>query len=174
MIGHSPLARFNNGIYYETPNFAGVSVFAGHQLDEVKDATDDSITSIRARYQNGGLDASLAYADLSAGNKVTSFGASYDLKFIKPMAQYHDGKRGNKDRAHWLVGFTAPVLNGVARVAYSKQNDQSATNADRRLIAVGHDYSLSKRTLIYGTYINDKTNKASAINGFELGIRHNF
>jgi predicted porin len=174
LLGHSPLARFNNGIYYETPNLSGFTLFGGYQVDEVKDATDESIFSIRARYQAGGFDLALAHANLSTGNKVNSIAAAYNLKFIKPMIQYHDGKRGNADRVHWLAGFTAPLGAGEVRAAVSEQNDKSAKNIDRRLIALGYDYSLSKRTLIYATLINDKTTGVKGVNGAELGLRHSF
>jgi predicted porin len=174
LLTQSALARFNNGIYYETPNWGGFSVFAGHQLDEVKDSTDSSISSIRVRYQSGGLDTSLAYANLSKGNKVTSLGLSYDFKVVKPMFQFHSGQRNGIDRRHWLIGATAPLGAGNARVAYSKQDIRPAGRADRSLISAGYDYPLSKRTMLYGTYARDKTSGVKASNGIELGIRHNF
>jgi predicted porin len=179
MITHAALTRFNNGIYYETPSMGGFTVFAAHQLDEVKtDTTDESVSSVRLRFQTGGFDASVAYGEVNSRDKVVSLGLAYDFKSIKPMMQFHDGKRNGDDRQHWLVGFTAPVGAGELRAAYSAQNDKSPKNADRKLFAIGYDYSLSKRTIVYGTLASDRRglNTTAAVHkrGFELGMRHLF
>jgi predicted porin len=184
LIRQSALARFNDGIYYETPNLGGFSAFAGVQMDDVPGATDERFTSFRLRYQAGGFDASIGGASLNPGNKVTSFGLAYDFKFVKPMMQLHTGERNALDWRTFLVGLTAPLGTGELRAAYSKQDQrQGATQDDRTLFAVGYDYPLSKRTLIYGTVARDSTEQivtaTNAVtknnkNGFELGIRHNF
>jgi predicted porin len=188
LIRQSALPRFNDGIYYETPNLSGFTVFAGVQMDDVPGATDERFTSLRARYQGGALDVSVGAASLNPGNKVTSFGLAYDFKFVKPMMQLHTGQRNALDWRTWLVGLTAPLGTGELRAAYSVQDQrQGTTQEDRSLFAVGYDYPLSKRTLLYGTVARDTTERAvtagtppttttakNGKNGFELGIRHNF
>jgi predicted porin len=167
--------RMDNGLYYETPSLAGFTVFGALSLDENPAPTDERFTSVRLRYANGPIDISLGVGDLSTGNKVTSFGASYDFKIVKPMVQYHTGQRAGRDRSTWLVGGTAPLGSGELRAAYSKQDDRGpGLQTDRTLLAVGYDYPLSKRTLIYGTVVRDETDRQAGKSGFELGLRHTF
>jgi len=177
LLGHpsNTFVRMDSGIYYETPNLAGFSVFGAFAMDDTPGATDERFHSIRLRYVAGALDASLAIGDLSAGNKVNSFGLAYNLGFMKPMLQLHTGERAGRKRASWLVGATAPIGSGELRAAYSKQDDKGATNPiDRTLLAVGYDHPLSKRTLLYGTVVRDETDRQPGKNGFELGLRHSF
>ncbi len=177
LLGHpsATFVRMDNGLYYETPRLGGFTVFAAYSMDETPGPTDERYHSIRLRYAKGPLDVSLGVGDLSAGNHVNSFGASYDFKVVKPMVQYHTGKRAGRDRATWLAGATAPVGKGELRAAYSKQDDRgSGMQTDRTLLAVGYDHPLSKRTLVYGTVIRDKTSRQDAKSGFELGLRHSF
>lgn len=177
LLGHpsATFVRMDDGLYYETPNLGGFSIFGAFAMDDNPAPTDERFHSIRLRYASGPIDVSLGIGELSDGNDVQSFGASYDLKFMKPMVQFHTGKRSGRDRSSWLVGSTARIGSGELRAAYSKQDDRGpGTQTDRTLLAVGYDHSLSKRTLVYGTVARDTTDRASGKNGFELGLRHSF
>lgn len=177
LLGHpsNTFVRMDSGLYYETPNLGGFSAFGAFAMDDTPGATDERFHSIRLRYASGPIDVSLGIGELSDGNDVQSFGASYDLKFMKPMVQFHTGERAGRDRSSWLVGATAPIGSGEMRAAYSKQDDRGpGTQTDRTLLAVGYDYPLSKRTLVYGTVVRDKTDGDDAKNGLELGLRHSF
>jgi predicted porin len=173
ILGHTNLVRLENAAYYETPSMGGFSVFGSYQLDEVKDATDAKIWSVRLRYAQGPVDVALAHGKLGGDNDVTSFGASFDFKSIKPMIQYHRGERGGADRKSWLVGATAPVGAHGVRFAVSRLDFKGSSPVKRDLIALGYDHNLSKRTVLYGTIVRDKENSDSAT-GVELGIRHLF
>jgi predicted porin len=175
-LSSNQFVRFDSGIYYETPSFGGFTVFGALAMDDTPGATDERFHSIRLRYASGPVDISLATGELSQGNDVISFGASYNLGFMKPMVQIHRGERSGRDRGTWLVGANAPIgSGGELRVAYSVQDDRGpGTQTDRTLFAVGYDHLLSKRTALYGTVVRDKTDRAAARNGFEAGIRHTF
>jgi predicted porin len=174
LISTSPLARFDDGVYFETPKLAGFSVFAGVQLDDKINTADDRFTSIRLRYEAGPLDLSLGHADLSPGNRVASVGGAYAFGGVKPMFQFHTGRRNGGERSTWLVGVVARLGSGELRAATSRNDDRSSADIDRTLTAVGYDHPISKRTLVYGTVARDRTSGAKASNGFELGIRHGF
>lgn len=165
--------RLESGIYYETPKFGGFTVFGAATLKDEEDA--DEVYSVRLRYADGPIDASLGYGRHSSGNHVASLGMSYDFKFIKPMLQYHSGERESRKRATWLVGATAPLGPGKLRFGYSVQDDKGeAPQVDRKLLALGYDYGLSKRTLLYSTVVQDKEDGERRRHGLELGIRHSF
>lgn len=177
LLGHpsATFVRMDNGIYYETPNMKGFSVFGAIALDETPGATDERFHSVRLRYSAGPIDASVAIGKLSVGNDVQSVGLSYDLGFMKPMFQHHTGKRGGNKRGSWLLGVTAPIGSGELRFAHSMQDDKRAVGGiDRTLTALGYDYRMSKRTVVYGTVVRDKTDRQSGKSGFELGLRHSF
>ena len=189
LIGLSALPRFQDGLYYETPNFGGFSVFAGAQMDDIADANNDRHKSVRLRYAAGPIDASLAIGDMGNDDKVTSFGLSYKVGAFTPMFQYHKGERGGVDRSTILIGTLAKLGTGELRAAWSKSDDKRNASAtpvvrpeDRTLFAVGYDYPLSKRTLMYGTIANDSTKRSEVAGsytsrrarGFEAGIRHAF
>ncbi len=174
MLSQPALSRFSNGVFYETPKIGGFSVFAAYQLDEANDKTDDSATSVRLRFVTGEFDASLAHAELSAGNRVTSIGANYRLPNVRPMVQWHSGRRNGERRSHWLVGAVIAAPVGEVRVARLAENDRSPQSVDRRLASLGYDYPLSKRSLIYATIVRDRVSAAAARHGMEFGLRHNF
>jgi predicted porin len=193
LIGLSALPRFQDGLYYETPNLSGFTVFAGVQMDDIADANDDRHKSVRFRYASGPLDASLSIANMGNDDKVNTFGLSYKLGAFTPMFQYHSGERAGVDRSVLLIGTLAKLGPGELRAAWSKSDDKrdaraavgttpAVTPDDRTLFAVGYDYPLSKRTLMYGTFANDSTKRETVAGsftrtrsrGFEAGIRHSF
>jgi hypothetical protein len=73
-----------------------------------------------------------------------------------------------------LVGAFAKLGPGELRAAWSKLDDRTAANVDRKLAAAGYDHPLAKQTLVYGTVVRDKTRGDDAANGFEFGLRHSF
>jgi predicted porin len=174
LIGLSQLVRLESAAYYETPKFGGFSVFAAAQMDDQANALDDRIKTVRLRYESGPIDVSLAHADLRTGNEVTSFGAAFKLGAFTPMAQYHTGERNGAKRKTMLVGTLMKLGPGEVRAAWSKFDDRTAANLDRTLAAAGYDYSLSKRTLVYGTVVRDKVRTLSGNTGIEMGMRHSF
>jgi general bacterial porin, GBP family len=174
MLGQTVLSRFSNGVFYETPSAGGFTVFSGYQIDETKDKSDDSVLSVRLRFRSDELDVAIAHAEISQGNRVSSLGGSYRIGGVRPMAQFHTGRRGGERRDHWLAGATIGLSTGELRIALLGEDDRSLKNADRRLVSAGYDYSLSKRSLLYATYARDQLRGMSARNGIELGMRHSF
>ena len=69
-------------------------------------------------------------------------------------------------RRSMLVG--AKLGPGELRAAWSKLDDRTAANVDRKLAAAGYDHPLAKQTLVYGTVVRDKTRGNDAANGFDF------
>jgi predicted porin len=195
--GTTTLFRANNSIGYFLPNFGGFSGQFMYALKEAKTAnTPNEYTGIRLTYAAGPL--SVALATGTEGSAVetdsfkrTNFGASYDFGVAKPMAQYTIGKFGSAEVKHLMIGVVAPVGPGNIKASYTRSDyNPAAGNGDANQIAIGYDYSLSKRTAVYGTY-SRLTNKnggssfglspnaaAQTANGkstgIEFGVRHSF
>ena len=131
--------------------------------------------------------------------KTWSLGASYDLGMIKPAFIYHAEKVGSFKQNNFMIALTAPVGPGKLIGSYARY-DLKNSSADSDGLSVGYVYDLSKRTAVYGTYAYIK-NKDGAnrnvgaatgsfsglstanqaafvngenVNGFQVGVRHNF
>lgn len=174
LMRHAALVYQQNALFYETPDLGGFRVFVAHQLDETVGVNSD-VTAVSLRFRSQPLEAALAMADAGLpGNKITSFALAYDFGIVRPMVQWHTGKNAGNDWRTTLLGATAPLGPGKLRVAYSKLDQRSGGNDDRTKFAVGYDHSLSKRTLLYGTYARDTRVARANTNGIEIGMRHSF
>jgi predicted porin len=194
--GASTLVRANNTIAYFTPNLGGFGAQVQYAFKETTAANAaNEYAGVRLTYAAGPLSAALATA--SEGSTVatdsfkrTNFGIAYDFGFIKPMAQYTQGKFGAAKVNHYLVGLVAPLGAGNIKASYVRSDyNAAAGDGDASQIAVGYDYNLSKRTALYGTFsrISNKNTgtfglspNAAAVpaggasTGFEVGVRHAF
>lgn len=194
--GATTLVRANNTIAYFTPNLGGFGAQIQYAFKETPAANDpNEYAGIRLTYAAGPLSVALATA--SEGSSIatesfkrTNIGASYDFGFIKPMAQYTQGKFGAAKVNHYLLGVVAPLGAGNIKASYVRSDyNAAAGDADANQIAVGYDYNLSKRTALYGTFsrIANKNGgtkglapAAAAVTpsgnstGLEFGVRHAF
>jgi len=185
--------RASNSIGYLSPSFNGVKVWAQTYMGE--NASTDGAqagdgNAIRVTYDAGPL--SLAYATSStkqatAGekNETSNIAASYDFGMIKLMAQSNKTKvTGAADIDGFVVGATAPLGSGYARIALS-ETDKAGVKSN--LTAIGYVYGLSKRTDLYATYarVANKGGATAALNGattgadqsssgYDFGIKHAF
>ena len=172
--GLSALVRLDNALHVELQPAQRLSLQAALQLDEDSPASPTRITSLRVRYDHAPLDVSLSVSDLGPGNRLTSLGGTFTWGVVRPMAQLHRSTRAGQSRLTALVGFTATLGPGRWRVAWSRQDDRSAAQADRTLLAAGLDRALSRRTELYTTVARDTARGRAARNGIELGLRHSF
>jgi predicted porin len=83
-----------------------------------------------------------------------------------------DKVTGAADIEGFLIGATAPLGAGVAKIAFS--NNKQGTTLDTDKTAIGYVYSLSKRTVVYTTYATTKPMTGDKTTGFDLGMTHSF
>jgi predicted porin len=130
-------------------------------------------------------------AATGSDTKATNIAASYNFGIVKPMFVYQDVKTGTQKRTSFLLGATAPLGAGEARLAYSRLDVKESSN-DANQFALGYVYNLSKRTAAYGAYsrLTNKGNGQLALGvnglgapsplpggnsqGYEVGVRHSF
>ncbi|WP_439517816.1 porin [Hydrogenophaga sp.] len=194
--GATTLVRANNTIAYFTPNLGGFGAQIQYAFKETPAANDpNEYAGIRLTYAAGPLSVALATASEGSSIATESFkrtnvGASYDFGFIKPMAQYTQGKFGAAKVNHYLLGVVAPLGAGNIKASYVRSDyNAAAGDQDANQIAVGYDYNLSKRTALYTTFsrIANKNGgtkglapNAAAVTpsgnstGLEFGVRHAF
>lgn len=198
--GATTLVRASNTLGYFTPSIGGFQAQLQYAFKETSASNDpNEYAGLRVVYAAGPLSVALATASegSAAANtnsyKRTNIGASYDLGMVKPMFQFAQAtfqpNAGAEQKVQLvLIGATAPVGPGILKASYVRSNyDNFAGDAGQ--FAIGYEYTLSKRTAVYGNYarISNKAgatfgfspNAAAAANGgnatgYEVGVRHSF
>jgi predicted porin len=197
--------RSANTLRYDTPNFSGFS--ASYEIGfQNKDAAGTNTTSpgvgiLGARYAAGPLTVALAVgtvkptgATVASDSKQshTLLSANYKLG----AATLYAGFTGYKATASGVTSDETSSMNFGAKyqvsaplsvqVGIANRKDKTpafaAAPRNASLMALGADYSLSKRTAAYGRYEALDTNKATGVTGDQngkgtllaIGVRHTF
>jgi len=199
-----------NSVTYETPVWSGVSAAAAYGLSEGQGGGN---AALRLGYAQGPLAASLAlqsvkrnpltFADGTSPNDTRAWqlAASYDFSRMKLFA--HLGGIQNRgtaaqplDIAYRLWELSAAVPLGVGRLlaGYASRRTGDAVlavpataaggNLQRKVLSLGYDHLLSKRTDAYLVLMRDQTRTqtlgapAQAVEArgtsVAMGIRHRF
>lgn len=161
----------SNGIYYATPTFGGVS---GALSTNLKEGTGNQSTAFNVQYNGGPVYAGVAYQvdKTAAGDtKFTRVNGSYDLGAAKLLAGYGNVKAGSVKTTDLSFGADVPLgANLVLSAGYAS----SKTDGAERLsgLGLGVAYSLSKRTTVYGGFLDTKNTGPDTRYGF--GLKHTF
>ena len=162
---------------------------------------DLRLNTLMLGYDNGPISAKLDYEQITTRNGlddnrlwVSTLGGSYDFGVVKVSALYDIMKSdvnyaaGRSDFRNWMVGAKAPIGKFTLKANYGRVENKLVDNADSKKWAIGADYALSKRTNLYadfGRIQNDNlatrtitsaanSNAGLGVQGFDLGIAHNF
>ncbi len=182
-------ARINNAIYYRTPSMGGLQVHAniaaGDQnvLTPVSASLGNGVLSsggerplgFGAIYAAGPLRVALAYDRNALDQKTTGFYGGFNTGFADLMFQLEKGDTGpTTDVSRWSIGARVPMGAATLKVGYLSRKDEG----DRKKVAAGIDYSLSKRTIVYtdfGKISGNATVPAAEKKAqFDVGIWHKF
>ena len=200
--GASTGVRADNTLSYRSPVFKG---FSAHVLGALDDGPmDKNYAGGRIEYAAGKLGASAAFGKtfktggMADDLTVQSIGASYDFGAVDVVAAYEKAEYSTRDRTLMTLGVRVPAGPGRVKVQIAKSSGTGPSSRprqyDAKLLGVGYDYPLSKRTRLYanaGTIDNDGTtttggsftttsNGPSGIRrgetstGYQVGIRHAF
>lgn len=208
---HTAPTRFNNAVEYTSPTFNGAQArllyvpqigTAGGtaQRPGVTDiglswATGNlNLMAAQQRIENGANAAAasdptngLLGGIANASSTLTTLAGNYTMGNVRVMGMRFtdkssaDGLAGT-DYSGYILGvrYTQGAMAYSANVGVS--DDGKTSNVDRRITAAGFDYSLSKRSNIYGRYViadaNTNSNTDDSTNGetktIHVGIRHTF
>jgi len=180
--------RYNDMIMYTSPSFSGVTVQFGHVLKgdvPLEGGKRGVINDLSVRYAQGPLAVAFNYNQKTNAPKDDKnhkhLGASYDFGGFKVAGAWIDPAGKAKGYA---IGGTVKV--GTVSLTADFVRDTHFDDTDFVLEA---KYPLSKRTFAYAAYLSDGKKKVGAlkgvlkdmgkdedkrVNGFGLGIRHNF
>jgi predicted porin len=167
------VANPSNGLYYSSPSFGGVS---GALSTNLKEGSGEQSSAFHVKYEGGPVYAGVAYqVDKTAGGdtKFTRLNASYDLGVAKILAGYGNVKDAASVKTNeYTLGADVPLsANLVLSAGYASSKMDGGVRASG--VAVGVAYSVSKRTTVYGGYLDTKDSSAPE-SRFGLGLKHTF
>ena len=185
------ITRVSNSAVYNTPNMSGFSIGLGY-LPETKDAvtgntTDGSMTDIGLFYSAGPIAAGVAMNTISgvAGandQKMTNYYFSYDLGMAKLTLGGHmeDHGVGANENSGLGLGVAAPLSAALTvQFSYQMLDDKRVADRDSKMLGLGVNYALSKRTSTYVRYVNQTVDNTvggekDSATTMLIGVRHNF
>jgi predicted porin len=167
----------------------GLPVGCGNALK--KDGTG---YGLRFGFANGPFNVALALSrtKYAAGDvQQNNIAGQWDFGVAKLMGEYSSDKNeaiGSGKGKGYLIGGLIPVGAGEIRLAYSRYKvELAAAEPTSKKYALGYDYNLSKRTVLYATYahVSNSGGAAQALNGavtsvngsssgYDFGVRHAF
>jgi predicted porin len=190
-------ARLGNAIAYISPTWDGFHFAAAVVAGNDSGALDNSnktfdAYSLTAVYANGPLFASLSYQNIAdaagaAGtqsSKAWKVGLGYTFGDAKVGFVYEDvdndggaaGLNNGIDRSSWVINGVYNMGPIALKAQYGKIKDWLAAGRDPNKWDLGVDYALSKRTKAYFVYssVNDDIAATKNLNGYNIGLQHNF
>jgi predicted porin len=187
-------SRYDNSVRYDSPNMSGFAASIQYGLTENKTAAVDAGAnwSLGATYNQGPVSAGFAYqqqkaTDIAETVSNTRLGASYDFGAAKLKASYGKGGNvgavANADVTEYQFAVDVPV-SAALTLSGSFANSQDNVTLDknegkRSAFAIGAAYTLSKRTFLYGGYVNGKkssngSTSDASIQALAAGVQHRF
>ncbi len=148
-----------------------------------------TLTYVKAGYTNATGTVASGVPSYNSDAKLTNLGASYDFGVVKAFGQYTyikksgDASSGTfssvdmKDKIVQL-GVSVPVTDKAAVMASFGQLKHTVAGVDGSTkdeqFSLGYDYTLSKRTDVYGVFSNARRTGLISGQTYAVGIKHNF
>jgi len=187
--------RQNNQVNYKTPNMGGLTAMLAWSMGEVSGNTSASRTlGGNVEYKNGPLYLGVGFSDqknaaASASDKQFIIGGTYNFGVAYAGLTYIENKTAAGVKTKPLVG-SVTVPFGAARVGLQLAQNKSGSAKAQSFGLLG-EYDLSKRTELYGVYVQCKNKgltcvadgnvatSTAGVNGMTasllgLGVKHKF
>jgi predicted porin len=195
--------RFANAVFYNSPNVSGFQVNA---TVATKEGNGGAVTgvgagaasytatssasanpySLSATYNNGPIGALAAYERNAVETKFWSIaGSYYPITPLKLVASYQHQDQShtvstNSATKSWILGANYNVTPAGKILAGYGQKTIDGPTAKTKQASLGYQYSLSKRTYVYGDVSNKKQALAAGsatsvtVNYYGVGVHHTF
>jgi len=186
---------WNNSVSYTTPTMSGLTATATVAAGEGAATSRGKNLGANAIYRAGPLGLTAAWQNVKTqgtlGRPIAAFpgfasqsayqvGGSYDLKVVRLFAQYgriSTDANLDVDTTNLHVGASVPLGRGALLAAYGTSKvDVAGPTPERtsKILTLGYDYPLSKRTNVYTVYMSDKFTGLAAGTTYAVGMRHRF
>jgi len=174
--------RDNNTIGYFLPAMGGL--YGQVQVAAGELAAGQKYMGGRIGYAAGPVNVAVAMGKTkkTTGGSVsmvddfsdTNVGASWNMGFMNLMGQYSKRDYGTADQKTWLIGARVPFGASTLKASFGK-SDGNTDARDHKLLGLGYQYDLSKRTALYATYAKrDSKVNATDMTAYEFGVMHAF
>lgn len=167
--GYANFSRISNGIFYESPEFAGWSLDAAGETERVADAAART-AGFSLNYARGPIAAMASYESNRVRDRIMMIAASWRIDKLTLMASHARVhlNHGETEKAVMLAG-TYKLGKDTVRAGYGRNPDQHSSK-----FSIGYIHALSLRTNIYTDLYRDRgPNPGSAV-GTAVGISHSF
>lgn len=199
---YDTLVRANNMVAYFLPTGIAGGLYGAAQVAAGENSYGNKFLGARLGYAAGPFDVNVSYGQtlVSADEYADNFniGGSWKFGFMILSGFYGQIKVEDNKQDNWFIGASAPFGLWTVKASYGHvqrsgtfPDNVEGQKADQ--IALGAVYSLSRRTVLYGTY-STISNKGGAdfivgsmnnipdggaapdgnSKGAEFGIRHSF
>ncbi len=172
--GSAEYGRMNNGFFYDSPAFSGVTVHLSATPDRtMAPGSQGRGYSAAMRYHAGPIAAMLAHERNGSGDRVTFLGGKYAAGAFAAMVALdysHTGGGAASARALTL-GATYAVGVTTLKAGYGRQRTGGVTH---QFASLGADYALSKRSTAYVSLGHQKPSGARSATAFGVGLSHAF
>lgn len=182
----SSVGRPANTVRYDTTNLGGFSGAASYSFNEDSAATPQ-VGSLNVRYRGGPVDVGIALQnqnnlDPTADRDYTVIAASYDFGAARLSGNYQVTDQSGAEDQEFTIGVTVPLGSFDVSAGYARGKSETAAGANNgkgTAFALGATYSLSKRTRLYGGYLNGEVKNAAGTattdrTVYSFGVRHDF
>lgn len=168
-------ARASSTVAYFSPDWSGFKVGAAVVADGGTTGDNFDSYSLMGTYDNGPFTIALGYQDLNtslSNDQTTKIGLGYTVSDWKIGFVYEEPKADNSSA--WLLNGAYKVSSALAlKASYGVKEDLVD---DGTQMALGVDYSMSKRTTAYAVFANEEAAGALTedYNTFSIGMKHSF
>jgi predicted porin len=181
--------RQDNSINYSLPAMGGVvgNVMMGLDESSTSILQPQKLVGLHVGYSAGPLAIGLSTDNITATNASKSdtgwlLGGNYNFGPAKVSAIFSGGTSvADTVDAGWALGAAIPVGPTTVAISYARETSKaSGASAEAVTSAWGSNviYTLSKRTNVYGSYINKEDTSAANVNVkvsvLGVGMRHDF
>ncbi len=186
---------WNNAIGYSTPTLGGLTATVMVAAGEGAATSRGKNLGANATYRSGGLGLTAAWQDVKSqgtlGRPIAAFagfqnqtayqvGGTYDFKVVRVFLQYgriSTDANLDVDTTNLNLSAAIPIGKGSLLAAYgTSEVDVQGPTPERtsKIMTVGYDYALSKRTNVYAIYLSDKFTGLANGTTYAIGMRHRF
>lgn len=176
------IGRFENGVFYTSPNWNGFSGRLSWAAKETNAAGAKDPVSAQLNYTTGPFSVSVGGLTTQGDDSFAIADFAYNFGFLRANLAVSTSEINatGRDSTGTVLGLTAPMGPWTFKASYArlKQDNLVTGNEDTTVsqLGVGARYALSKRTDVYTSFARDskKTTGDEDKSGFEFGVKHTF
>lgn len=167
-LGFADFSRISNGVFYQSPDLAGVTLHVASQVERGSGA-DARTRGLSLNYARGSLSAMLSYESNARKDDIYFAGASYKLRSLTVMGSYASNHvlDAGRERTFVLAGTYGMGANMI-RTGYGRNQEN-----ENDKFSIGYVHSLSRRTKLYTDLYRERTT-LSERDGVAIGMNHTF